>query len=62
MRTKSKPIIIREMTDLDDWEHYYSSDAHCGNCGEWNTYFIRLGTPKKGLSVKCDKCGCKVDL
>jgi len=62
MKSKTKPVLVREIIDIEDWDKYYSGESYCANCSTWNSYHVRRGTPKKGLSVKCDKCGCKVDL
>ena len=38
---------------------YYSYHEYCGNCGEWFYIYIKKGTLRKDIDVKCIKCECR---
>jgi predicted RNA-binding Zn-ribbon protein involved in translation (DUF1610 family) len=45
----------------EDWtRHYYGVDFYCDNCGKHNHRLVRMGVRSKGLTTKCDNCGCDV--
>lgn len=54
--------VTTEAPKLDDCLKWYSVNTYCGNCNKHDYAYVRKGVKKKGLSVVCNTCGCKVNL
>jgi len=53
---------VKEDIRAEERDKYYFAEARCKNCFENIERYIQKGTPRKGVVVPCDNCGCGVDL
>ncbi len=57
----ARPAIQKDTPKLGDI-NWYSVRTHCTNCNDHDYAYVKKGVRKAGLTIKCDKCGCTIEL